>query len=112
MVQNHQAMMRALVAARERHELSQEAVAERMGVSQSAVSQFERADSNPTLATLRRYAVAVGVRVYDVVVDDYWEPQLKADSAPPGARFISRKASTNQTPKDSWGSAPVRGVLV
>lgn len=52
-----------LFALRREHGLSQEVVAERMGVSQSVVARLERYDSNPTLSTLRRYALAVEARL-------------------------------------------------
>lgn len=50
--------------------LSQEEVAERMDISQSAVAQFERYDSNPTLNTIMRYALAVGADIKVQVLDD------------------------------------------
>lgn len=49
----------ALISQRKARGLTQKDVAERMGVSQPAVSEFERYDSNPTLRTLRKYATAV-----------------------------------------------------
>lgn len=70
LVDSHQKLMRDLIALREKHSLSQEVVADRMGVSQPTVSSFERYDSNPTLSTLRRYALAVGARIENRVVDD------------------------------------------
>lgn len=60
-----------LVQLREDHGLDQQAVADLLGMSQSAVSQFERHDANPTLRTLRRYALAVGARLEIRVVDDW-----------------------------------------
>lgn len=64
-------LMEGLIELREARGLKQAQVAERMGVSQSAVSQFERYDSNPTFATIRRYALAVGARLrIDVLPDD------------------------------------------
>lgn len=52
-----------LFGLRIHHGLTQEQVAERMGVSQSVVTRLERYDSNPTLSTLRRYALAVDARL-------------------------------------------------
>lgn len=52
-----------LVSLREHHNLTQAQVAERMGVSQSAVARLERYDSNPTMSTIRRYALAVEARL-------------------------------------------------
>ncbi len=57
-----------LIAYR-RRELTQAEVAERMGVSQSAVSQFEAGDRDPQLSTVRRYALAIGVMVKHRVVE-------------------------------------------
>lgn len=56
-------MRTELVALRREAGLTQGDVAERMGVSQQAVSKFERYDSDPKLSTVRRYANAVGALV-------------------------------------------------
>ena len=56
-------MLSSLVQVRKRQDLSQLQVAERMGVTQPMVATLERYDSNPTLSTLLRYAVAVGARI-------------------------------------------------
>lgn len=63
-------MMEKLVDLRDEHGMSQTDVANRMGVSQSAVAQFERYDANPTLATIRRYALAVEAEVEIRVTSD------------------------------------------
>lgn len=73
-----------LVELREKR-MTQKDVAERMGMSQSAVSQFERYDSNPTLTTLRRYALAVGARLRIEVVDDVEEQPVATTTS--GADF-------------------------
>ncbi len=50
-----------LLKARERAGLTQDAVAERMGTTKSAISRLESAGKHaPSLSTLRRYAQAVG----------------------------------------------------
>lgn len=50
-----------LLEARARAGLTQDAVAQRMGTTKSAVSRLEAAGKHtPSLATLRRYAAAVG----------------------------------------------------
>lgn len=41
-----------------------------MGVTQPTVSELERYDANPTLQTLRRYAMAVEVLIETKVHDD------------------------------------------
>ena len=50
-----------MIKARARAGLSQDAVAERMGTTKSAISRLESAGKHaPSLATLKRYARAVG----------------------------------------------------
>lgn len=50
-----------MLKARTRAGLTQDAVAERMGTTKSAVSRLESAGKHaPSLATLKRYASAVG----------------------------------------------------
>lgn len=52
---------RQMLKARSRAGLTQDAVAERMGTTKSAISRLESATKHaPSLATLRRYASAVG----------------------------------------------------
>lgn len=53
----------ALVQARHDACMSQQDVATALGISQAAVSQFERYDNDPRLSTVRRYALAVGAAV-------------------------------------------------
>lgn len=52
-------LLEQLVSIRKQKQLTQAVVAERMGVSQPAVSDFEHYDANPTLNSLVRYALAV-----------------------------------------------------
>lgn len=49
-----------LVDLREAASMTQTEVAQRMGTTQSAVSDLERTGSNPRIDTLQRYARAVG----------------------------------------------------
>ena len=60
----------ALVQARLDAGLSQQQLADIMGVSQPTVAGFERYDNYPRLSTLRRYAHAVGVAVEHRVTRD------------------------------------------
>lgn len=67
LVQRDSDFLDALISLRTSSGISQESVAERMGVTQPAVAAFEREDSNPTLSSIRRYALAVGAKItYDV----------------------------------------------
>jgi transcriptional regulator with XRE-family HTH domain len=54
---------RMLADARRRAGLTQADLAKRLTISQAAVAQLERADSNPRLATLDRALRAVGVEL-------------------------------------------------
>lgn len=57
-------LAREMLAARSKIGLTQEAVAERMGTTKSAVSRLEGAGLHaPSLTTLKKYARAVGCRL-------------------------------------------------
>lgn len=68
LARNDYKLRRDLVQARRDAGLSQPDVAERMGISQQAVSKLERYDSDPKLSTLRRYAHAVEAVVEHKVI--------------------------------------------
>jgi DNA-binding XRE family transcriptional regulator len=58
------ALAREMLAARSRSGLTQEAVAELMGTTKSAVSRLETGGKHaPSLTTLKKYAHAVGCRL-------------------------------------------------
>jgi ribosome-binding protein aMBF1 (putative translation factor) len=59
-----------LVEARKRCGLSQKQVAERMGTTQSAVSDLERTAGDPRLSTLQRFGRAVGLKLRVVAVQE------------------------------------------
>ena len=55
------ALASQMLAARSQAGLTQDAVAERMGTTKSAISRLEAAGRHaPSLATLKKYAAAVG----------------------------------------------------
>ena len=57
-------LTREMLGARSRFGLTQEAVAELMGTTRSAVSRLESAGKHvPSLTTLKKYAQAVGCRL-------------------------------------------------
>jgi transcriptional regulator with XRE-family HTH domain len=60
-------LIESLVTMRKQRGLTQAEVAERMGRSQPAVSDFERLGGDPHLSTIRRYALAVGAEVVHTV---------------------------------------------
>ncbi len=80
------ALVRELLAARSRAGLTQEAVAELMGTTKSAVSRLEAAGRHaPSMTTLRKYARAVGCHL---------EIKLVPDSRPTkGSDRIAKKRS-------------------
>lgn len=98
LIADHENMMRELTKMRQSR-LTQQQVAERMGVSQPCVSQFERYDANPTLDTVRRYAMAVGARIETRVIDDE-VPYLKAKDT-----LIPIQQIPAETPKIVWESS-------
>jgi DNA-binding XRE family transcriptional regulator len=58
-----QQLLRDLVGARKHARLTQTAVAAHMRTSASVVARLERGGPNTTLATVQRYAAAVGKRL-------------------------------------------------
>ncbi|MGR6922284.1 helix-turn-helix domain-containing protein [[Actinomadura] parvosata] len=72
-------LIETLVAIRRQRGLTQAEVAERMGRSQPAVSDFERLGGDPHLSTIRRYALAVGAEVVHVVTAT---PDTSATASP------------------------------
>lgn len=63
LVANDRKLLNELIDQRKRLDLSQREVAEKMGVTESAISKIESGSRDLRLATLRRYAHAVGVEV-------------------------------------------------
>jgi DNA-binding XRE family transcriptional regulator len=63
--------IRDLVKIRKDQGLSQQDVADRLGITQATVADFERYDNDPKLSTIRRYAHAVeALIVHGVAHDD------------------------------------------
>ena len=71
-------MLIELVELRRRGPLTQDDVAELLGVSQQAVSAFERLESDPRLSTIRQYAHAIGALVrHDIRADEGRDDNLE-----------------------------------
>ena len=102
-------LLRELVALRIKHDLGQDVLAKRMGISQPAVSQFERYDSNPKMSTLRRYALAVVARIRFEVIDDYVLATMGQVQIAP--QFVP-SINSQKTPTVAWGSSSSREVCV
>lgn len=60
-------LLDSLVNVRKRKKLTQQQVADRLGISQPSVAEFEGEASDPKLSTLQRYARAVGMRLVVLV---------------------------------------------
>jgi ribosome-binding protein aMBF1 (putative translation factor) len=57
-------LIREMLSARAKSGLTQEAVAERMGTTKSAISRLESAGKHaPSIKTLKKYAQAIGFRL-------------------------------------------------
>ncbi|TFD41768.1 XRE family transcriptional regulator [Cryobacterium sp. TMT2-10] len=99
LVDEHDRLLTELIAQRKKHSLTQAEVAERMGVSQPTVAAFEHYDSNPTLASIRRYALAVGAKIEHTVTDacctsdDSFDAIVKSVRTPGAAGAIWAKSA-------------------
>ena len=70
-LEDEYALIREMLFARSRSGLTQEAVAELMGTTKSAVSRLEAGGKHvPSLTTLKKYAQAVGCRLEIKLVPD------------------------------------------
>lgn len=73
------ALVPEMLAARSRSGLTQEAVTERMGTTNSAVSRLEAAGKHaPFLTTLKKYARAVGCHLEIKLVSDPGRPKCSS----------------------------------
>jgi len=57
------ALARAMIAARARAGLTQEALAKRMGTTQAVIARWEGGSVKPSTRTLERFAKATGTRL-------------------------------------------------
>ena len=71
LVESHNNLLDELVLIRKQNQLTQEEVAERLGISQPAIAAFESEESNPTLSSIRRYALSIGARIFHTVSNDF-----------------------------------------
>lgn len=111
LVESHVELMRALVSMRKRHSLTQEQVAERMSVSQPTVAAFERYDANPTLSTVRRYALAVGASIAHDVVDACTPLTSDRFEAVVAGNVIPWPQPRKQSATWSWSPAPLKAAV-
>jgi transcriptional regulator with XRE-family HTH domain len=98
LAKNDYKLLADLVQVRKSRGLSQSDIAERLGISQQAVSKLESYDSDPRLSTVRRYALAVEALVAHAVEAD--NGQL-AD----GATWMSTTFTTAMRPSKTYVTA-------
>jgi len=85
-------LIREMLSARSRFGLTQEAVAELMGTTKSAVSRLESAGKHvPSLTTLKKYAQAVGCRLEIKLVPN---PRLSKRSTGTAKKRADRRDGT------------------
>jgi transcriptional regulator with XRE-family HTH domain len=107
-------MRSALIRVRREAGLSQQDVADRLGITQQAVQKMERYDADLKLSTLERYANAVGALVMHRVVVDRGQSVRLAYQSPwlsqqvvSGHHIVSiRERSVGRV--DDWLRAPER----
>ena len=63
----------AIREVRERHGKTQESLADEAGITERALSQIETGNANPTWATIRNLASALGISMGDLaqLADDF-----------------------------------------
>lgn len=88
-------LVEALISIRAASHLTQTDVAERMGTTQSAISDIERLGGDPRVSTLQRYARALDVKLelgieHNAV--DRWEPSGEVIHLAPRRRSVERRA--------------------
>lgn len=93
-------LVNALIEMRTQKKLSQQDVADLIGRDQAVVSNFERLSSNPTLATIRRYALAVGARIHFEVTD----AESAWGHATPGHTMSAQIVGGRSPEESQWSS--------
>lgn len=71
-----------LIRLREEQGLTQQQVADLLGVTQPTIAAFERYDNDPRLSTVRRYALAIGALVEHTVTRDDGNRQADSEFRP------------------------------
>lgn len=99
LTENDRRLLDDLVRVRKERGLSQSDVAEKLGVKQPTVADFEAYDSNPTLSRIRRYAHAVGALVsHRVELDSGQLLDHRRDEWMPASITVQVKAGPRHNP--------------
>ena len=103
LVDSDHKLLRRLVELRKAKGLTQSEVGKRMGVTQAAVSAFERLEADPHLSTVRRYALAVQALVEHSVTDSAAQSTRREDlvhtsgnETEPGLRNVFVRSSRSR----------------
>ena len=89
------ALVHEMLSARTRAGLTQEAVADRMGTTKSAVSRLESAGKHaPSVASLKKYADAVGCKLK---IEFIPQPVKRSVAVKHGAQMDAPKAARRST---------------
>jgi transcriptional regulator with XRE-family HTH domain len=105
LVADHVHLLKRLVELRHERELTVDEVADRMGVSPDTAAEMEHYNANPSLARVRRYALAVGA-VFTTDVRDGVDADTRP--APHQGRNIERYVPVrfadfvSTKPYDDW----------
>ena len=90
-----------LKAARQRHGLTLDALAERSGVSRAMISRVERGESSPTAALLVRLGSGLGLSLSALLEDAGSGPLARRDAQPvwrdPASGYLRRNVSPRGT---------------
>lgn len=79
LINQTQDLLADLIELRRAKGLTQEDVANTIGITRTAVTAFERYDGDPKISTIVRYAMAVGARISINVEDgSMWAEQARA----------------------------------
>jgi transcriptional regulator with XRE-family HTH domain len=95
-------LTQGLVARRKALGLTQEQVAGKIGVEQSAVAEFESGRSDPLMSTLRRYARAVGAKVGHELVPDPSERQATEEESAMFDTLLAHQRIPMPDEADGW----------
>ena len=88
-------LIRQLIAVRHSRGLKPAELARKMEVDRSVVTRFESGGTNPTMATINRYAEAVGA----VIHHNEQEPHPQASPPPPRSLSPSRRKDDSTPPE-------------
>lgn len=97
-------LITTLVRMRRAAGLSQKVVAERMGTTQSAVSELERVATDPHVSTLQRFSRAVGAKLNLMVALDGEWTQLGHKQISTGTRVDDQDTEESSGMDAPWQS--------